>query len=46
MREDNPLLGDLDQEFNFSGPPSPPTFFPRLTPGDRAPRYGRHFEWS
>jgi phospholipase C len=31
VRENNPLLGDLNQEFNFSGPPSPPILFPTVS---------------
>jgi phospholipase C len=31
VRENNALLGDLTQEFNFSGPPSPPILFPTVS---------------
>jgi hypothetical protein len=49
VRENNPLLGDLNQEFNFSGPPSPPILFPTVSlpatvrPGTAVTLNGAHF---
>ncbi len=49
VRESNPLLGDLNQEFNFSNPPSAPILFPTLSlpsavrPGTTVAVSGAHF---